>query len=269
VPNAVIEQNVATVDLSYRLTAKDSISFTGAESLQRYIRGTTGLWNSYTYSGGGFYQHLFSSNLAAGFGYDYSALDFGHGQSRAGVQMFEGFVMYKFSPAFSVSGWIGPELTHTKDLIPIYCNQFGCLVEEKHASQWDVAEGGTIAYFSGVNSVRANFSHRVTDGGGILGATDMWQATIAYARPISRLWGFSAALMYSNSVSISHIRANQYWDAAQGMLNFTRKIGESWNGSVFLLFIDQKQNFYGTPGTSSTAGLGLTLRYVWGHSLGR
>ena len=38
------------------------------------------------------------SELAAGGGYNFSALDFGHGQSRAGVQMFEGFVMYKFNP---------------------------------------------------------------------------------------------------------------------------------------------------------------------------
>lgn len=269
VPNAVVEQNQGTIDLSYRLAAHDSVTFTGAESLQRYERGATGLWNSYTYTGGAFYQHLFSPNLAAGFGYNYSALDFGHGQSRAGVQMFEGFVMYKFNPGLSVSGWVGPELTATKELIPIYCTPYGCLIEEAHNKQWNVAEGGTLSYFKNTNSFRINFSHRVTDGGGILGATDMWQATAAYARPISRLWGFSSAIMFSKSDSISHYRADQYWNAAQGMLNFTRKIGESWNGSVFLLFIDQKQNFYGTPGTSATAGIGLSLRYVWGHSLGR
>jgi len=269
VPNAVIEQNQGSIDLSYRLTAHDSISFSGSESLQKYIRGASGLWNSYTYSGGVFYQHLFNPNLAAGFGYNYSALDFGHGQSRAGTQMFEAFAMYKFSPAFSVSGWVGPQLTNTKDLIPIFCSPYGCLIEEMHNSQWNIAEGATVSYYKGSNSIRANFSHRVADGGGILGATEMWLATVAYARPISRLWGFSSALMFSKSDSISNIRANQYWNAAQGMMNFTRKIGESWNGSLFLLFIDQKQNFYGTPGTSATAGFGVTLRYTWGHSLGR
>ena len=33
-------------------------------------------------------------------------------QSRAGVQMIEGFVIYKFNNGLSVSGWVGPELTH-------------------------------------------------------------------------------------------------------------------------------------------------------------
>ena len=269
-PQAVIEQSVGSVDISYRITAHDSINFSGTESLQNYIRGTTGLWNSYTWGGGAFYQHTFSENFSWGGGYDFYALDFGHGQSRAGVNMLETFVTYKFNHSLSVSGWIGPELTNTKDLIIIGClPPFGCLVEEHHASQWDVAEGGTMAYQHAGNSVRVQFSHRVTDGGGVLGAVGLYQATLAYARPINRIWGFAAALMYNNSNSISHSRANQYWDSTQGTINFSRKFGESWNGAVYLLFINQSQNFYGTPGTTSTAGLGLTLRYIWGHSLGR
>lgn len=267
-PNAVIEQNQATVDVSYRMSAHDSINFEGAESLQNFIRGASGLWNSYTWSGGSFYQHNFSHQLAAGGGYTFSALDFGHGQSRAGVQMFEGFVMYKFNPGLSVSGWVGPELTATKDLITLTCiPPFGCLIEELHRKQWDVAEGGTVSYMHNGNSVRLQFSHSVTDGGGVLGAIGLYTATIAYARPLNRLWGFSMAAMYDNSNSISHLRLDQYWNAAQGMINFTRKIGDSWNASAYLLFIHQTQNFYGTPGTSSAAGLGLTVRYLWGHSI--
>ncbi len=268
-PQAVIEQNVGSVDISYRLNAHDSVSFTGSESLQNYIRGTTGLWNSYTWGGGAFYQHVFSSQLSAGTGYNYSVLDFGHGQSRSGVQMIEGFITYKFNKGLNVSGWIGPEYTQTKDLIPVFCLPSGCLVEDKHSSQWNVAEGGTVSYSKNGNSIRIQTSHRVTDGGGLLGAVNLYTATLAYSRPINRAWGFATALMYNNSVSISPNRSSQYWDATEGTLNFSRKFGESWNGAVYLLFINQSQNFYGTPGTTTTAGLGVTLRYVWGHSLGR
>jgi hypothetical protein len=268
-PNAVFEQNTATADIAYRLSEHDSIDFQGAESLQHYIRGAGGLWNSYTYAGGGFYQHSFSPQLAAGGGYNFSALDFGHGQSRAGVQMFEGFVTYKFNPAFSVSGWVGPELTSTKNLFTLTClPPFGCLVEVIHRQQWDVAEGGTLSYFRNANSIRFMASHSVSNGGGVLGAVNLYTATLAYARPLSRVWGFSMAAMYDNSKSISH-QINQYWNAASGMINFTRKIGDSWNASAYLLFIHQTQNFYGTPGTSSAAGLGLTLHYIWGHPLAR
>jgi predicted permease len=103
----------------------------------------------------------------------------------------------------------------------------------------------------------------------VLGAISLYQATLAYSRPINRVWGFAAAIMYDNSNSVTHQYFTQYWNAAQGTIDFSRKFGESWNGSVYLLFINQTQNFYGTPGTTNTAGLGLTLRYVWGHLLGR
>lgn len=268
-PQAVIEQNNGSVDISYRLSEHDSISVTGSESLENYIRGTTGLYNNYTWGGGAFFQHMFNPHFSAGAGYNYSVLDFGHGQSRAGVQMVEGFITYKFNKGLAVSGWVGPEYTQTKDLIPIFCTPYGCLIEEKHSSQWDVAEGGTLSYSKSGNSIRIQTSHRVTDGGGVLGAVNLYQATLAYSRPINRTWGFAAAIMYDNSISVSPFRHSQYWDATEGTLNFSRKFGESWNGGVYLLFINQSQNFYGAPGTTTTAGLGLTLRYIWGHSLGR
>jgi hypothetical protein len=268
-PQAVIEQNTGSVDISYRLSGHDSLTFAGTESLQNYLRGVTGLWNSFTWGGGAYYQHLINPHFSVGTGYNFNALDFGHGESRAGVQMIEGFVTYKFNPAFSVSGWIGPEVTNTKDLVPILCTPYGCLIEEQHNQAFDLAEGGTVSYSKSGNTLRLNTSHRVTDGGGILGAVNLYQATLAYSRPINRIWGFAAAIMYDNSVSITYFHSHQYWDATQGTINFSRKFGDAWNAAVYLLFINQSQNFYGTPGTTSTAGLGVTIRYVWGHSLGR
>lgn len=268
-PAAVVEQNSGSVDLIYRLSQHDSLDFAGYESFQKYIRGVTGLWNSFSYTGAAFYQHMFSTKLSAGTGYSFTAIDFGHGQSRAGVQMIESFIAYKFNHEVSVSAWVGPEYTGTKNLVPLFCLPSGCLIEEMYRSQWDVAEGATFSLLHNGNSIRASFSHRVTDGGGILGAINLYEGTIAYARPISRVWGFASAIMYDTSESISHILANQYWDAIQGTINFNRKFGDGWNGSIYLLFINQSQNFYGTPGTTTSAGIGLTLRYLWGTSLGR
>ena len=147
-PNAVIEQNTATADISYRLTAHDSLDFQGAESLQHLHSGRQRVVELLHLVGAAVIISTFSvTQLAAGGGYNFSALDFGHGQSRAGVQMFQGFLMYKFNPGLSVSGWVGPELTATKDLITLTCiPPYGCLIEELHRKQWDVAEGGTLSY---------------------------------------------------------------------------------------------------------------------------
>ena len=107
-PQTVLEQNQATADITYLLGPHDSVDFYGGESFQHYLRGIAtsnnsgfnpgALWNSTTYSGGVFYQHVFSPRLSGGEGYIFTAMDFGHGQSRAGVQTFQTYVTYRISP---------------------------------------------------------------------------------------------------------------------------------------------------------------------------
>jgi hypothetical protein len=269
IPQAVYETNLGTVDLSYQLGEHDSINFTGSESFQRYLRGYSGLWNSTSYSGGGFYQHEFSPQLSAGSGYEFTALDFGHGQERAGINMIEFFVTYKFSPRLSVSAWIGPELTNTKDIIPVFCTPYGCFYEIQHASSLDLAEGATVAWSGSKQGFRAQYSHRVTNGGGILGAVSYYSATAGYVRSLNRDWALNVGVGYGNSLSISEFQANQYLDSLQGVVSFGRKIGDAWNASVYYAVINQKQNYYQVPGTLTTNGVGVTVHYVWGHSLGR
>ena len=267
-PQAVYEQNQGSVDLTYQLNSHDAINFAFYQGLNHYLRSSSqALWNSFSYTESATYQHRFSDRLSAGGGYAFTALDFGHGQSRAGVQTFETFIVYKIRRGFTVSGWIGPQLTHTKDIVPVFCSPYGCFVEVQHLSKFNTAEGGSINYQKGSNVVRIQGSDRITDGGGILGATTLYQATIAYSRPINRAWGFGAAVMYDNSKSIAFNR-NQYWSATQGTVSVNHKFVSGLSGAAYLLFIHQNQNFYGTPGTTSTAGLGLSLHYGWGRSLG-
>lgn len=270
-PQAVVEQNQASADLVYRLTAHDSIIFNGYEAFNRWERTVqaAGLWNNFTYSGGGFYQHAFSARLTAGAGYSFAAIDFGHGESRAGVQTFQTFVAYKFNSHFTLSGWVGPELTNTKNIVVIGCLFNGCFYQTLHQQSWNTAAGATASYVRGTNVVRMQFLNSVTNGGGILGVTSTYLGTVAYSRPLARQWGFAFAATYNNSKSIAQgIRNEQYWTATEGTASLSRHFTDAWSGTAYLLFINQTQNFYGIPGTTSTMGLGIQLHYQWGHELG-
>ena len=280
-PQSVVEQNQATADLSYSLGAHDTINFYGGESFQHFLRGFQtqsslnlgSLWNSTTYAGGVFYQHQFSARLSAGGGYIFSALDFGHGQSRAGVQEFQTFVSYRVSRTLSISGWVGPELTHTKDLVPLVCFPSGCLIEEQHSSYLNVAEGGTLTWAASpknVFAVQANNS--ITNGGGLFGAVKYYSFTGTYSRPINRNWSFAAGALLSHSDSLTNFSGDQFIHSAQGTLTFARRINDAWNMNAYYVLIRQKQNFYGpfgVPTTTGTSGLGLTVQYTLNHSLGR
>jgi hypothetical protein len=281
-PQTVVEQNQGTVDLTYMLGAHDTLNFTGGESFQHYLRGLqsessgflgSSLWDSTTYSGGGYYQHQFTPQFSGGGGYNFTAMDFGHGQSRAGVQMFQLFANYKFSPRFQVSAWVGPELTGTKDIVPVFCLPDGCLVEVQHNTYFNIAEGGNFTWTaSNHNSISGQFSHSVVNGGGIFGAVKYYAATATYSRPLTRVWNFSAGFNYSNSKSISTYQGDQYLYATQGIVSASRSFSRALFFSGYCAFVHETQNYYGllgVPQTLSTSGVGFTLRYSWDHALGR
>jgi hypothetical protein len=282
-PETVLEQNQATADITYLLGPHDSIDFYGGESFQHYLRGVVesgnssfnpgALWNSTTYAMGAFYQHVFSPRLSGGEGYVFTALDFGHGESRAGTGVFQTFVTYKINPRMTVSGWIGPQRTGTKDIVPLICFPNGCLIQVMHATYWNVAEGGTFSWAAPHgNSLGAQFSHSVTNGGGLFGAVKFYQVVATFNRPVSRNWSFAAGFLYGNSVSISNYEGQSYLDSTQGTVTFSRSINRDWNLSSYYALVHQNQNYYGNlglPTSVTTSGIGVTVQYAWNHSLGR
>jgi len=270
-PNAVIEQNQAELDLTYQLSPHDLINFSGVEGFNRYERQEiTTLYDSVNYSGSAFYQHQFNARLASGGGYSIGSLDFGHGQSRAGVQTFEGFISYVFSSKVQASLWIGPELTHTKDIVPVFCNEFGCFIQEFHMSSWSVAEGGTFDWrLSSLDKFSAQVSRGVSSAGGFLGAAYIYQVTGTYGRALSRAWNLGAGVQYNRSDSVSMFRSDQYLHSITGTIGVNRKIfNDAWTINAYYAFIHQTQNYTGLPATVGTNGFGFTLRYIWSHPLG-
>ena len=99
IPQSVNESNMGSMTLTYQMGARDSVDFTGGESFQRWINSALSANNSYTYSGGSNYQHEFSARFSAGGGYSFTALDYGHGLSRSGIQGMVGFATYQLSPS--------------------------------------------------------------------------------------------------------------------------------------------------------------------------
>ena len=270
-PQQVVEQNQATASLLYKLTAHDSLIFSGQESFQHFLRGAISpLWNSTTYGGAVFLQHQFSPKLVGGGGYNFTALDFGHGESRAGINMIQGFVAYTFSPKLTVSGWVGPELTNTKDVVPVFCYQQGCFYQIMHGSNWNIAEGATVKWkVAADNFFGLQFTHQITNGGGLLGAVNFYQVATTFSRPLTRMWYLSIGGLYSNSLSISQFYASQYLDQITGTIGLGRKLfNDHWSANTYIAFIDQRQNYVGLPSTVTTTGLGFTLGYAWNHFLG-
>src|SRR5664280_1840496 len=228
IPQAVTEANVGSVDLTYQMTQRDSLTFTGNESFQRYTNTALSANNSYTYSAGSNYQHAFSARLSAGGGYSFTALDFGHGLARSGIQAMYLFGSYQLNPNMYVSGFVGPEYTASKDIVPTFCFPgFGCFgYHAVHQAEWNVGEGATFAWSRTRNAVRVGFRHQNSDGGGLLGTVRLYQITGAYRRSMAQRWDFTTGISYNDSLAISQYHPNGFNRALQGMVNLNRNISE-------------------------------------------
>src|SRR5206468_2472679 len=100
-----------------------------------------GLYNLISWNGGANYSHKFSAQLSAGGGYNWTSLDFSHGQQRSGISSFQGFMNYQFSRSLSLSGWAGPEYITAKTII-VFRRQFATLYQ----ADWVPAFGVNIGW---------------------------------------------------------------------------------------------------------------------------
>ena len=75
----------------------------------------------------------------------FGSLDFGHGQSRSGIQMIQAFASYALGPHMISDGWVGPEYTATKNKVPIFCTPYGCFIEMFHNARGTSPSEGILA----------------------------------------------------------------------------------------------------------------------------
>src|SRR5208337_1590611 len=273
-PLATTESNYAYADLTYQMSAYDSITFTGTENLTQYANGfytSSSLYNWYAWGGVGQYQHVFSARLSAGGSYSYTAVDYGHGQSRSGIQSIQGFATYRFTPHISVAGWVGPEYTATKNLVPIFCSPFGCFIEVFHNASWSNAFGGNVGWSGQRGSVVVSFSKAITNGGYLFGIVQLYQARGSYVRQLTPLWSTNLSALYGDNNGYATRVHAQHLRSFTAYASLTRQITPALNASVtYAYFNENQRNQIGAAVPNWIDNrFQFSLQYTWGHSLGR
>lgn len=269
IPLETVEQNAGVLNLTYQINARDSLTVTGDESFTRYVHSSVySPFNEQIWGGLAAYQHVLSARVIVGTAYSFTTIDVGHGTSRSGISMFQGFGSYQLSPHVLVTGWIGPELTNTRNIL---CTPYGCFEEVMHQSAWSTAFGGSFGWRGVRDSVSVNFSKQVTDGGGLLGVVRLYQAGATYLRQLNPRWNFSLGGLYGDNLGISAIYYHRHLDSLNGAVTLTRRFNPNWNASVqYMRWYEKQKNllFAATPKWNDNR-VQLTLQYNWGHSLGR
>jgi len=271
VPLTTTEANYGNADLTYQINAKDSLTFTGTESFRRYLHNTYSAYNLSSWGGVGVYQHMFSAKLSVGGAYSFTSLDFGHGQSRSGISMIQAFAQYQLGPHMYVSGWVGPEYTTTKNLVPILCDPQGCFIEIKHNSSWDDSFGGNFGWNGQRNAFSAGGFKSISDGGILLGVVQLYQFNGNFTRQLNPRWSANLGLLYGNNAGYSTAFHFRHLNSFTGNVGFNRQLTPTLSASLmYLRYWETQKNIIGAAAPKWTDNrIQFTLQYLWGHSLGR
>jgi hypothetical protein len=279
VPFATTQQNYGQMDLSDQLTKYDTLTFTGTETFRRYSNFTTnltfqgGLYNLISYSGGANYSHKFSSQLSLGGGYNWTSLDFAHGQQRSGVSAIQGFVNYQFSKSLSLSGWAGPEHITARTTLFVF-NQFVILYQ----ADWVPAFGVNIGWQGLRQAVTLGLSREVSDGGGLLATTTVYNVNLAYRRKLSARWDGTISGQYGNNASFAASNLNKQlfpdrkYTVLQSGVQLIRQITPQMTANLSYSYIRETQMniyFVGASPNYNDSRIWISLQYNWNHPLGR
>jgi hypothetical protein len=277
-PLATTQANNAYLDLTYQMTAHDSLTFTGTENFSQYqyngsssssLSSSPNNW--YGWGGVAQYQHVFSPRLSAGGSYSFNAVDYGSGTSRSGIQSMQGFVNYEIGPHMTVTGWIGPQYTSTKSKVPIFCSPFGCFIEIFHNSSWSNAWGGNFKWIGQRNYATVNFSKGVTSGGILQGIVELYQVRGSYTRQLSPRWSANVNGLYGNNSGYSTFLHAQKLTSFTGYAGLTRQLTPALSATMqYVYFYESQKNLIGAAAPKWINNrFQFTLQYSWGHSLGR
>lgn len=279
VPFAISNQNGVGANLSYLINQYDTVTFTGSEYYRRFSHYAysgvyaTGLYNNISYSGGANYSHRFSAKLSLGGGYNWTSLDFSHGQQKSGISAFQGFVNYQLNKSFSISGYAGPEYITAKTIIR-YFNRYLALVQK----DWVPGFGMNIVWQGLRNSVNLGLSRQVSDGGGLLATTTVYSANAGWRRKLSARWDGTLSASYGNNASFAATNLNRQlfpdrkYTLLSGVLDLDRQVTQRVTAHMVYAYLRETQRAIYLPPASGTYGdsrVSIQLQYVMNKPLGR
>ena len=275
VPLTTFTQNNALLTLTNQITKRDTLSFTGTANLRQTstynVLTSVPFYNLISYGGRANFAHQYSPRLTLGVGYDYNSLDFGHGQQRSGIQTIQFTVDYLIRPNMTITAWIGPQYTMTKTIVAIPIPTIPPILYyvTNHDSLWSTAVGGTFGWQSRRNSVRAEVSRSVSDGGGIIATSVVNTVAGSYRRQIAPKWSGSLGARYLHSTST--LASARYFHDFYFGVNIAYQLNKSFLMSAIYARVNTTQSnaFVINSGTYNDNRVGVNLSYSWTHPLGR
>ena len=196
--------NTTGLDLTYQLSASALVGASGDFYFVNYDVPTesstpsTGLIDSRSWAGNGFYARRFSNRHWAGVTYTFQRLLFNPGD-KADVSRTLFFYSISTGSHVTLSVWAGPEQAMTS--LPSSTSSFAGAAGSQ--TRWDVAGGAALSWEGRRTSFRAGYTRQTTDGGGLAQVVQLQQVDGELKQRLNKRWTATAGLGYAKNNPLS------------------------------------------------------------------
>ena len=152
------------------------------------------------------------------------------------------------SPRLAVNVYGGPVYTRLGDTLLVPFGPFVTLAFPHNRKDWRWAAGGGLTLREGSTAFRANASHEVSDGGGLLDAVTSDAAETSLERRISRQWTVEWAAGWERNASLPSALLQGQLQGEYGRIALRHPVSETVRAAMGYEFERQRGNGPAPPG---------------------
>lgn len=228
-PNVRQTMILSNVLYSYQANAQTTMGFGGSFQQQKYDRipqsgSSTPLIHAQVASGEAFISHQVTPRVQIGFQYGGQVLKFPKQNARTTTHSFLLFDQMNLSPNTSITLYGGPEYSLTSNVVVLNLG-FIIVSIPVNANQWS-GSGGVIYNWTGHRlAASVDFSRRVSDGGGLIGAVELTSGTAQLSWQIARSWSLKSTIAGADNQLLAVSSGNNELRTYSAQVGLTRRFG--------------------------------------------
>jgi hypothetical protein len=267
VPLADRLSNYGTVGITYQYARNDMVGAVGSFSSLHYPDPSQvpGLYDSSSQTGSAFYTHRALEHHYIGVAYQYARLMSYPGGLDAETQTDSVFPFYTvfLTPRFSMSFFGGAQYANTVQPAVESLGYPGFAIRS-----WSPTGGASLSYQAHFVSGALTYAHRISDGGGLIGAVSADSAAASISLQLSRtLTGFISG-SYSNNQQIGY-GVGTSGHTNSGSVGLKRQVGEHFGVQLGYTRVHQTYSTAIIAAAPNTNRAYMSVSYLFARPLGR
>ena len=266
-PSLLRTSILSNAEYSYQFAEHSSIGLGGNFSSQHFditphSGPTTSLIRSQSASGNAYYSHEFSARNQLGVQYEGRVLRFPVNNARTTTHTFLVFDELKPTPNTTFTVYGGPEYSLTFNQVQINLG-FIIITIPVHSNQWQAA-GGVIYSWTGQRAaVTLNYTRRISDGGGLVGAVKLNAGTADFSWRLTGRWSLTSALSGADDQLLAAQNAQDELRTYSARVGLKRQLSRNLGLNMSYERLNETGGFAGLPiGNHDLATASITYSFL-------